>query len=183
MAQHKPNATALRVSDLSQSGENAFELRPQAAELTEIAADLDLSSVRKLAFIGGISPLGATDWVLKGRLGATVVQPCVVTLEPVTTRIDVDVTRQFVQDYAVSDDLEAEMPEDDTIEPLGTWIDPAQIMVEALSIAVPDYPRKEAAALGQMVYSEPGTKPMTDEDAKPFAGLADLKSKLENPDA
>ena len=42
----------------------------------------------------------------------------------------------------------------------------------------PDYPRKDAVELGQMIYTKPGDAPMTDEDARPFAGLADLQAKL-----
>ncbi|MCX8227096.1 MAG: DUF177 domain-containing protein, partial [Sulfitobacter sp.] len=37
------------------------------------------------------------------------------------------------------------------------------------------------AELGQAVYAEPGVAPMTDEDARPFAGLAQLREKLEDP--
>jgi hypothetical protein len=44
--------------------------------------------VRKLRFIGTLEPEGAQDWRLTADLGATVVQPCVVTLAPVTTRLE-----------------------------------------------------------------------------------------------
>lgn len=182
MAQPAPSKTALRVADLSQSAPTPFALRPDADNLAEIAQALELSALRKLSFEGHVKPLGGSDWTLKGRLGATVVQPCVVTLEPVTTRIDVDVTRQFLHDFDDPDEPEAEMPDDDTVEQLGAWIDPAIVMQEALSIAAPDYPRKDDAALGQMVYTKPGEAPMTDEDARPFAGLAALKDRLENPE-
>lgn len=182
MAQHAPSDTALRVADLSHTAENRFALRPNAHELAIIADALDLSALRKLSFEGQIKPLAGADWTLEGRLGATVVQPCVVTLDPVTTRIETVVTRQFIRSYEDPDEPEAEMPEDDTVEPLGAWIDPALVMQEALSIAVPDYPRKDAAELGERIFTEPGSSPMTDADARPFAGLADLKSKLENPD-
>lgn len=180
MAQSLPSDTALRVTDLSQSGENGFALRPEADELNAIADELGFSALRKLSFVGRIKPLGGTDWSLEGRLGATVVQPCVATLDPVTTRVDVDVTRQFISTYVHPDEPEIEMPEDDSIEPLGTWIDPGQVMRESLTLAAPDYPRKDDTSLGQMVYTKPGDAPMTDEDARPFAGLADLKNKLEN---
>lgn len=182
MAQHPPSDTALRVADLSHTSENRFALRPDSQDLADIAAALELSTLRKLSFEGRIKPLAGTDWTLEGRLGATVVQPCVVTLEPVTTRIDIDVTRQFIRGLEDPDEPEAEMPEDDTVEPLGAWIDPAIVMQEALSIAVPDYPRKDSAELTETIFTEPGAAPMTDADARPFAGLADLKSKLENPD-
>jgi uncharacterized metal-binding protein YceD (DUF177 family) len=178
-----PSPSALRVSKLSQTAENSFELRPEAETLAQIAAALDLSNLRKLSFTGRVVPAGKSDWRLEARLGATVVQPCVVTLEPVTTRIDTDITRQFVRDYEMPDDEEVEMPDDDTTEPLGAWIDPQAVMIEALTLEVPQYPRKGEAELGQMVYTKPGEAPMSDADARPFAGLAGLKDQLQSPDS
>ncbi len=183
MSRTPPSATALQVSDLSQTEENSFALRPEADVLASMAEELDISALRKLSFAGAITPLGKQDWQLNGKLGATVVQPCVVTLEPVTTRIDVSVTRHFVRDFEEPDDEEVEMPEDDSSEPLGKWIDPAQVMIEALALELPEYPRKGDAELGQLVHAEPGQKPMTDEDARPFAGLGALRDALKNDES
>lgn len=182
MSQNRPSDSALRVADLSQNSENSFALRPTADDLAQIADELGLSSVRKLSFEGAITAQGKSDWRLDAKLGATVVQPCVVTLEPVTTRIDIPVARQFIAGYSDPEAPEVEMPDDETTEPLGTWIDPNAVMLEALAIAAPDYPRKDDAELGQMIYTKPGETPMSDEDARPFAGLADLKDKLSRKD-
>ncbi|NNE54269.1 MAG: DUF177 domain-containing protein [Sulfitobacter sp.] len=179
MSRNAPSETALRVAGLSQSADNLFSLRSNPEELAEMARALDLLSLRKLSFEGRVIPLGGSDWQLEGHLGATVVQSCVVTLEPVTTRIETKVLRQYVLDYADPEEPEAEMPEDDTVEPLGSWIDPGQVMMEALALALPDYPRKGDADLGQVVLTEPGKAAMTDEDAKPFAGLAALRKALD----
>lgn len=178
MTKTPPSATALRVAALDQNSKTRFSLRPEAAELKRIAAELDLSALRKLSFEGHVQGEGTRDWRLSGKLGATVVQACVVTLEPVSTRIDMPVTRLYVRDYIAIDAPEAEMPEDETVEPLGKWIDPAEVMIEALVLALPLYPRSEGAALGESVHTRPGVAPMRDEDAKPFAGLASLKEKL-----
>ena len=180
MSRTPPSPTALRVAELSQNAQTPFSLRPDADSLRMIAEELDLSALRKLSFEGHLKALGRSDWELKARLGATVVQPCVVTLEPVQTRIDVDVTRLFVQDYEEPEEAEVEMPEDDRTEPLGAWIDPAAIMIEALALEIPEYPRANGAELGQAVYTKPGDTPMTDEDARPFAGLAGLKNQLKD---
>ncbi|MEP5730012.1 MAG: DUF177 domain-containing protein [Sulfitobacter sp.] len=182
MAHNAPSDSALRVADLSQTAKNSFSLRPKADEMAEISDKLQFNALRKLSFEGELKPLGSSDWQLIARLGATVVQPCVVTLEPVTTRIDVDVVRQFLIHFDEPDEPETEMTEDETSEKLGTWIEPALVMREALTLAAPDYPRKEDAALGEMIYTEPGQAPMSDADARPFAGLADLKGKLEKGD-
>lgn len=172
------NQTSLRVADLPQNAATPFELRPDNDTLEPIKRELGLLGLRKLSFVGQLSAQGKRDWVLKGKLGATVIQPCVVTLEPVTTRIDTPVTRVFLADWTDPDEPEFEIPEDDETEPLGAEIDPAQVMIEALSLALPQYPRKDGAELEQADYTEPGKKAITDEDVKPFAGLADLRDAM-----
>lgn len=178
MSPTPPTATSLRVANLSQTAPNPFSMRPDAATLAALAEAMGLTGLRKLSFEGGLKPLGDRDWQLKGRLGATVVQPCVVTLEPVVTRIDTDVVRTFIRDYVDVDAPEAEVPEDDSVEPLGIWIDPAAVMEEELTLALPEYPRKDAAESTTVRVTEPGKTPMTDEQARPFAGLAALKDQL-----
>lgn len=169
---------AMRVADLNETSPNPFELTPDAESRAQIAQALDLVALRKLRFSGAVSVLGKRDWELRGSLGATVVQPCVVTLEPVTTRIDIPVQRQFIANLADETGEEVEMPEDDTTEPLGSHIDPAAVMIEALSLALPEYPRASDATLDEANFAAPGVKPMTDEDTKPFAGLAGLRDAL-----
>ncbi|APX11641.1 YceD family protein [Tateyamaria omphalii] len=180
MSQTPPSTSALRVSGLSQNTATPFALQPDARTMEGLARELDLSGLRKLRFEGQIAAHGARDWLLTGQLGATVTQPCAVTLAPVTTRIDTPVRRLYLRDYEEIDAPEAEMPEDDEVERLGASIDPGAVMVEALSLAVPDFPRASGAELGHMVLTEPGVAPLTDEAARPFAGLADLKSKLDS---
>lgn len=174
-----PSPTALRVADLSPSNPITFNVRPEADELKSIAAELELSALRKLSFSGDVRAEGKADWRLSAKLGATVIQPCAVTLEPVTTRIDMPVSRLYQHDFVEVDAPESEMPEDDTTDRLGRWIDPADVMLEALQLAIPLYPRADGAELGEMVVTEPGVSPMRDEDSRPFAGLAELKASLE----
>ncbi len=182
MSRTPPSPTALRVSELPQNTPTDFALRPAASQLKEIAKDLELLGLRKLSFAGDLRADGKSDWKLQAKLGATVIQPCAVTLEPVTTRIDTAIERYFKSDLHDIDAPESEMPEDDTIEPLTPWIDPFAIMIEALVLALPLYPRSPGAALGQAVFTAPGLAPMRDEDARPFAGLADLKTRLKPTD-
>lgn len=180
MAKTQPSSSALRVSDLSQNSATAFEITPDAGAMRAIADELDLSGLRKLRFVGEVRAHGAADWELTGMLGATVTQPCAVTLVPVTTRIDTPVRRVYLRDFDDdTDDPEVEMPEDDAIEPLGAWIEPEVVMIEALSLATPDYPRAPDAALGETVLTEPGKTALTDEALRPFAGLAGLKAQLD----
>jgi len=164
-----------RVADLSQNRPTMFDLRPTGQERRALAETLGLTGLRKLRLAGRIKACGDADWVLEARLGATVVQPCVVTLAPVTTRIDADVRRYYLADYHEPDAPESEMPEDDTTEPLGAWIDLDAVMAEALALNLPLYPHAPGAEAGEMVFTEPGKEPMHDRDARPFAGLAGLR--------
>jgi len=59
-------------------------------------------------------------------------------------------------------------------------IDPAAVMIEALALAMPLYPRAEGADLGEAVHAEPGVTPMRDADARPFAGLRDRLARDED---
>jgi len=170
----------LRLADLPNRRATEFELLPDAEARGAIADELGITQIRKLRFTGQLAPVGARDWSLEGKLGATVVQPCVTTLEPVTTRIDTAITRSYVADWVEPEGGESEMPEDDTIEPLPTTLDLHAVMIEALALALPDYPRSEGAALDQAVFAEPGVTPMTDDEAKPFAALGALREQLEN---
>ncbi|MGI3185571.1 YceD family protein [Nioella aestuarii] len=181
MTRSRPDAPGFAVSDLSTKSPTRFEITPDAPARAALANDLGIEGIRKLRFSGEIRADGKRDWRLDGRLGATVVQACVVTLAPVTTRIDQDVSRRFLAempDLKLDESGEAEMPEDDTIEPLTAEIDPATVMAEALALALPLYPRADGAELGVANFAEPGVKPLSDEAAKPFAGLAELRDKL-----
>lgn len=170
--------TIYRVADLPQTQITHFALVPDSASLTHIARDLELSALRKLRFEGTISADGATDWRIDAHLGATVVQPCVATLDPVTTRIEEPVTRIYLADFDMPEGVEVEMPEDDTIEPLQKEIDLNEIMLEALALNLPTYPRSDQADQVTTQVTEPGKTPMTDAEARPFAGLAALRDKL-----
>ncbi|MBE1284603.1 MAG: DUF177 domain-containing protein [Rhodobacteraceae bacterium] len=167
-----------RVADLPQNKATPFEVIPGEPELRDIANELGLQGLRKLRFKGEIRGYGKKDWQLTAQLGATVTQACVVTLDPVNTRIEAKVERKFLSQYEDPTDEEFEMPEDDSVEPLGAEISIEDVLIESLSLNIPPYPRKDGVELGSSVFTEPGKKAMTDDETKPFAGLAALKDQL-----
>ena len=168
----------VRVSDLARGKTRSVEIVPDAAALSRIATDLGLLELRNLRLEGRLTPLDRRDWRFEGQLGATVVQPCVVTLAPVVTRIEEPVTRSFIADWQPPEGDEVELPEDVDTEALGAEIDLGAMMSEALALALPAWPRAEGADLDGAVFTEPGRAPMTDDDARPFAGLASLRDQL-----
>ena len=168
----------LRLADLTNKRPSSFDLEPDHDVRALIADALGIIGLKKLRFHGKIAPEGSTDWALSADLGATLVQACVVTLDPVTTRIDEKVTRRYLADMPEVVGAEFQMDGDDTTEALPATLDLYQVLIEALTLALPPYPRKSEVELTQSTYAAPGITPMTDDDARPFAGLAALKGAL-----
>lgn len=171
-----------RVASIAGRSATHVKFAPDAAARRAIAAALNLLELPQMLFDGEIRPSGKRDLVLSGRLTALAIQPCSITLEPVKTRIDDVVTRQYLADFILVDGEDVEIPDDDTVEPLGEVIDAAQVAVEALALALPLYPRAPGVELGEMVAAPPGAAPIREADLKPFAGLAGLMGKVAKPD-
>ncbi len=169
----------LEIAKLSETAPFAFDIAPDEAERAALARLLDAQAVRKLRFAGSLSPVDGGGWLLEAELGATVVQTCVVSLEPVTTRIDQPVRRRFVPTRQVAE-VEISPDDDDEIEPLGPRIDLGLVAIEALALALPDYPRLDGAELQARTFAAEGVRPLEDADVKPFSVLAALKDKLGN---
>ena len=152
-----------------------FDIAPTPDEAAALARLLGAQAVRKLRFAGSLSPLDGGGWGLDATLGASVVQTCVVTLEPVTTRVDQTVRRRFLPMPGFrAAELVIDPEEDEEIEPLGDRIDLGLVVIEALALALPAYPRKEGAVLDAAAAGalDDAAEP------KPFAALAALRGKL-----
>lgn len=167
--------TVLRLADLSTRKPTRFALVPDDAALATLTQEMGLSDLRKVRFQGALQPMGKADWLLEAELGATVVQPCSVTLAPVSTRIEETVERRFLSDWSEPDGAEIEMPEDDNAGPVPATLDLSALLAEELALSLPLYPRAEGVELGEAVFTEPGKAAMTDRDAHPFAALQGLR--------
>ena len=170
-----PLSQPVRTADLSGRRTRDFSLLPTPEQLVAMAVLLEITQIRQAAFVGTLAPHGNADILLTARLSATVEQPCIVTLAPVTTHIDEDVRRLYVAGMPTPTESEAEMPEDETSEPMPQTLDLGAVMLEALALALPDYPRADGAEFGEAVFAGPNTEPLRDADLKPFAALAALK--------
>jgi len=164
----------LRVAELAGRKPTRFDLSPDKATRAAIAGWAGITALETLRLTGALTPRGRSDWDLEARLTARVVQPCAITLAPVTTDLSEDVVRRYLSDMPDPTGDEIEMPEDDTAERVPTVIDLGAVALEALELALPLYPRAPGAELGTLSVTEPGAAPLTPEATRPFAGLADL---------
>jgi len=152
-----------------------FDIAPGPEEAAAVAGLLGARSVRKLRFAGRLARAAGGGWQLDAELGASVVQTCVVTLDPVTTRVDQPVRRLWLPETAArAAELVVDPEEEDEIEPLGDRIDLGRVAIEALTLALPAYPRKPGAVLAPT----PGEPAEADDAPRPFAALEALRGKV-----
>jgi len=175
--ENPPFARPIEVERLRGNAAFRFDESPTEAEAEAIRKSLGLRGLRKMRFQGEISPLGKRGWLVSGILGASITQECVVSLEPVKTRVEAPVSLRFLPES----DIEYDTPEDvleDDVEALGAEIDLGHVAVEALLLTMPDYPRADSVQLLQTRAAPAGAAQMEAQDTKPFAGLEALRGKL-----
>ncbi|WP_300114173.1 DUF177 domain-containing protein [Sphingobium sp.] len=111
----------------------------------------------------------------RGRVRASLAQPCVATAEPVPEVIDSDFTLRFVVEEGSAvegEDLELDAEDVDTIGYDGQQIDMGEAVAETMALAMTPYPRSPQA---DTALKEAGV--LSEEQAGPFAALLALKGE------
>lgn len=125
------------------------------AARADLARLADVLSVEAMRAELEVKPWGRDGWGITGRITADVTQACVVTLEPVATRVDETIDVKLVPPEAMARyeekaDEEGGIDVDPTLdlpEPLEDGvIDLGAVAVEHFLVGIEPYPRKEGAA-------------------------------------
>jgi uncharacterized metal-binding protein YceD (DUF177 family) len=161
----------LTISEVSETGRH-IDLVADAQARAAVAKLAGLAAVPRLEASFDVTRYGRSGLHVVGRVSATVVQTCVVTLEPLENEVDEEIDIAFVsapspsvEDYSSG---EVEVPLEDAPEPLvGNKVDLGAIATEFLILGLDSYPRKPNA-----VFEAPSAG---DESAHPFAALAEFK--------
>ena len=174
-----PFSETVRVNEIGAGLQRTLE--PDAAMRTRIARSLDLASLDAFTAELNLGPnpdhganLGqGGGWRLSGRVRASAVQTCGITLEPLPVEID----ERFVVDLV---EQAPEVPEDEEIE-IGVEddfpdviedgrIDLGQYAVEQLALTLDPFPRKPGVEFVQ---------PEEPAEISPFAVLKAFKPRDE----
>lgn len=128
--------------------------------IEELRADLTIRRLRERGVIA-----------VQGEFSARVVQECVVTLDPIESRIEQAVDERLTPVESAEERIILAAEEEDFEEPVqGDTLDLGEIVAQCLSLALDPYPRKEGAALD--LQDREGDPSKHD---GPFAALANLK--------
>lgn len=171
----------IRIDHLPATGRE-LEVAPDAAALAAMAEQLRISAVEHFhatmtaaRFRGGIRVLG--------RLTARIVQPSIVTFEPVTQDIDEPIDRVFLPEpdkghkTAPGAEVFVDLEDDDFPDYIdGPEVDLSTLLIETLALAIEPYPRLPGESLDALGI-DPG-----DKEEGPFASLKSLKNPSDKPD-
>jgi uncharacterized metal-binding protein YceD (DUF177 family) len=155
--------------------ESAYKITADASERAALAHRFDLLALERLQAEVRVKRLAGGLIQLSAVLSAEVVQGCVVTMEPVPSRIE----EQFNLLYgAVTEEREVVLNgESEPVEPLaGGAIDLGEAVAQQLSLVLDPFPRAPA------VLSQATVAPDEPGGHSPFAGLKDWW-KTGKPDA
>ncbi len=149
--------------------------RASAAELTALAAALDLLSCDSLVADYRVKPIAGGGYRLHGTLEAAVRQACIVSLEPIDARLTAPFDVEYWPPGRGADEPEGEIDALAAveIEPLlHGRIDVGRIVFEQLAASLDPYPRKDGVA-----FTPPEDKAGDPARSGPFAALSRLKDK------
>lgn len=149
-----------------------------------VASEDDLQAIAQRIGVRSLSQLAAHAVLSRegqriqacGRLSAALEQSCVVTGEPVPTRIDEPFDIAFApepREQRPDEEIELKPEDCDMVFHDGAGIDLGDAIADSLALALDPYPRSAGA---ETALREAGV--MSEEEAGPFAALAQLKKGL-----
>jgi len=167
----------IRFDHLPASGRE-LEVTPDTEALAAMAAVLKVTEVT--AFHASLTAVRLRGGIrVQGRLTARIVQPSVVTFDPVPQDIDEAVDRLFVQgpdkphNPAPGAEIFVDLEDEDFPDHVdGNEVDLSALLIETLALAIDPYPRLPGESLDTLGVD------LADKEGGPFARLKSLK----NPD-
>ncbi len=182
-AKPEPQPEFSRLVPVDRLGEAEIteEISAGPGERAALARRFGLLSLDRLSATLRLERAGARNLVrIAGRLAAEVTQACVVTLEPVSARLEKDFTLLYDLD-ATAARGEAEGAREGVVEPEAEeppepvgphGIDLGEAVAQQLAIALDPYPRAPGAALPEEPRAGAGGARAAE---GPFAALESLK--------
>ena len=157
------------IEDLGPDG-RVIEVVADAAELAALARRFDLVSLDALSATVTVRPTMAGEIDLAGELTATVVQRCVVSLEPVAGAVGDQFALRYSREFDAADEAFDDGP---LIEPWpGDAIDVGEVVAQHLGLALDPYPRAPEATLPA---GSEGSEAAVD---GPFAALRGMRDRM-----
>ena len=162
MTEPAPPTEFARPIDIARlpSGEAVFDIAAAAAERAALARRFDLLALDRLEARVRLCRLPGGFLRLTARVSADVVQACVVTLEPVASRVEDEFTLSYGAAAEALDETVLSGAAE-VIEPLpaGGRLDIGEAVAQQVSLALDPYPHAPGAAMAPAA-GPPATSPL-----------------------
>jgi hypothetical protein len=149
-------------------------------ERFQLAALFKIQSLDSFSFDYTLTPAVLDRAELTGAIRAELTQLCILTLEPVSERVDETVSVECrpqeqigAEDASAGDADPLGLPDDPPAPIVNGRVDVGAVAAEILATAINPYPRRNDAEFGWQDPRETDGRP-----SGPFAELAKLKPKL-----
>jgi uncharacterized protein len=170
----EPFSHPLKVEEVGEG--TSGEIEAGKAEMAAIARLLDLVGLEGLTLAYRLRHAGRDRLRLTGTLKAKVTQTCVVSLDPVTTELEIPVEAEFwpahlIEEFEQRAGDHTNPDESDWPEPINDGkIDLGPLIYETLATGLDPYPKREGVSFE---WSQEATEP----SSGPFAALQQLKQR------
>ena len=162
----------ISLEQIQRDIEHEFHLVCSKDALRELPKRLNIIEAKKASFNGHLELQAANKIFLCGTVKAKLIQPCSLTLEPVVTTINEEISRTFFIGpnekkpikKSVFELTEKSFDNDIILDEINL----GHVLMETISLETPDYPKKSGASINMT------TKETTDRE-NPFSILGQLK--------
>lgn len=170
----------VRIDKLPAGG-RSIKVDADPATCVAIAARMNVTSVEHFKAELTVAPLRGGLRAL-GKISARIVQPSVVSFEPVSQDIAETVDRVFLpagpeEQHAPGSEVFVDLEDDDFPDHIdGAEVDLSELLLETLALAIDAYPRQQGESLESLGVST------GDGESGPFAALSRLKGAKKSDD-
>ena len=178
MIDRTQSSDQMRLIAVSQVTDGPVEMvidatKSERKKLAEVFELVEFKNLR--ASLHLVSPDAGVTIHLSGQVEAELVQSCVISLEPVTSRIEATLERIYSDQEKPDDsiDITIELDADEPFEPFsGDSINVWQAIVEQLALEIDPFPRAPGVEFSGLLGGNSGDN---EEPSGHFAALSKLK--------
>ena len=173
------DSTDLVISskDLIKSRNHYINYVYSEEEKSKLTNTLDIGKVISLSFESTLSQNRNENYRFLASVSAIIVQNCIITLAPVKTKLNFTVERHYcVRNSVLNSKITIPNILKEEVEYLEKTLDVNEVIFEALSLEIPDYPRRKNAQFKGISVTQNGLKPLEEPEDNPFSALKDLIS-------
>ena len=166
----------LRV--LRQTRKFKFQHKSNLLELAKLTQILNIEELKVFSFQGQFIQVNKNDYILSASFNATLIQLCIISLRPIKTKINHKINQCYSAEEKVNKSKYISIDHDSVEkEQIKSEINVGDIMLEALSLEIPLYPKKKNLRFKGLTITDSEIKPLDQSLNNPFFSLKEHQFK------